>query len=671
MADRKDVLPAGGDLFTRAMGKDMSDTPDVDIEAAKNGSEGCETMSGAPDRSDLRALPDQPDPLGALFGILLARTQVDYTDYRQDMAFRRIARRMTVLDIRDYDGYVDYCRANVSEVDALHRNLLVSATRFFRDPDQFDTLGSELRTALENRDLKNHDAGPVRVWVVGCATGEEAYSIAVTLAEILGGIDELAKRNVQIFATDIDRNAVAFARRGVYPIAAAQDIPGALLEKYFTVADTELRVRPELRAITLFSHHNVVRDPPFINVDLISIRNLLIDFTPASREHVLSRLHYAMGQGALLFLGTSETVGEMGAFFEGRRGAEKVFAKRRGMSGELSGDPPDSANPRGRTDAAAAPTSAEAALVAEMSLARTVAPNGMICTRNGNIIEVLGDLSPFMKIRAGASTALNLRMLIEPLRVEASSLIAVAMRNMSRCSGRWHAVSLPTGNRVRLQVFPYTPTRGGESHCLIAIDAGFEEEQDVSVKDMRDEEQRASAWRMEHDLRATRDALQHNMKELQSANNQLLTVNEELRTRAAKHRAQARTLEAVQEDLGIGFFSWDVENDTPRWNKRMFEILGYDAGTHIPSVESLLCRVDRDARDRVSTAFRRALEHGEAFAVTMPVTKADGSVTECACKGHVRRRADRKVSQVFGSLRRIKSSDGAFGVAQTLASGLS
>jgi len=433
-----------------------------------------------------------------------------------------------------------------------------------------------------------------------------------------------------------------------------------LLEKYFAVGDTELSVRPELRAITLFSHHNVVRDPPFVDVDLVSIRNLLIDFTPALQEHVLSRMHYAMGKGALLFLGTSETVGEMGVFFKGRRGAEKVFVKRRGMSGDLSVDPPDSANQRGRTDAAAAPTSAEAALVAEMSLARTVAPNGMICTRNGNIIEVLGDLSPFMKIRAGASTALNLRMLIEPLRIEASSLIAVATRNMSRCAGRWHAVSLPTGNRVRLQVFPYTPTRGGETHCLIAIDARFDEEQDVIVKNMRDEEHRA-----------THDALQHSITELQSANKELMTVNEELQTRATKHRAQARALEAVQEDLGIGFFSLDVENNTPRWNKRMFEILGYDAQTHIPSLDSLLCRVDRDARDRVSTAFRRALEHGETFAVTMPVTKADGSVTECVCKGHVRRRADRKVSQVFGSLWRIRTPDDGFGIAQTLASGSS
>ena len=186
------------------------------------------------DFDGLRALQDNPNPLNELFGILLARTQVDFADYKENTVNRRIARRMTALDIDDYDGYVDYCRTNVSEVDALHRYLLISVTRFFRDPEQFDTLETELRNSLENR-----GDGPIRVWVVGCATGEEAYSIAITLAEILGGIHELAKQNVQIFATDIDQNAIEIARRGVYPIAAAQDVTPDLLEGYFDVGEPE------------------------------------------------------------------------------------------------------------------------------------------------------------------------------------------------------------------------------------------------------------------------------------------------------------------------------------------------------------------------------------------------------------------------------------------------
>ncbi len=875
------------------------------------------------DFDGLRALQDHPNPLGELFGILLARTQVDFTDYKENTLNRRIARRMTALDIDDYDGYVDYCRTNVSEVDALHRYLLISVTRFFRDPDQFEKLETELRLSMKERG----DA-PVRVWVVGCATGEEAYSIAITLAEIMGGIHALARNHVQVFATDIDQNAVEVARRGVYPISAAQDIPPKLLNEYFVVGETDIKVRPELRAVTLFSYHNVFQDPPFINVHLVSIRNLLIYFNQALQERVLSRLHYAMGKGALLFLGTSETVGEMGVFFEGRQGADKVFVKRRGMSGELTVDPGNRIyHRRQRATGSGAPGAGTAAenAQAEMSLARIVAPNGMICTKNGNIIEVLGDLTPFMQIRAGASTALNLKMLIEPLRTEASSLIAVALRNQSRRSGRWHSVSLAVGNRVRLQVFPYTSTQRGETHCLVGIDAKFEDERDVPLEDITEEEHRAHVERMEQEIRATQDALQQTIEELQTANEELqsaneelqstneefqatneeletsneelqssneelMTVNEELQISSAERQALASELEAtmtsapyavalvdqalmvrrlsrvaldmfglddipptgihlsqcnlpvgfpalapiantvlrvqenrrlpilsrgkyyalvmspvhdqhrkliglsitvtqydsepmsrivrmmseishvahwsynldtselfwspemftiygrpgsgtmptwdealnmihpkdraravqltdklideggsaeydmcvfaaaghivpisgkttliraangdpaqligviwdnaqeternirlaslesVQEALGIGFFLFDVENNSPRWNRSMYDILGYDPSKHTPSVESLLERIRSDERGAASGRFQAALERGETFEMTLNILRPDGASVVCECTGKVRHRFDDKVSHIFGSLRKV------------------
>ncbi|MEO1364130.1 MAG: chemotaxis protein CheB, partial [Pseudomonadota bacterium] len=209
----------------------------------------------------LRDLMDTPSPLGDLFGILLARTQVDFRDYKENTLNRRVARRMTALGIDSYDAYVDYCRSNADEVDALHRDLLISVTRFFRDPHQFHHLKSELKETFASR-----PTGPIRIWIVGCATGEEAYSVAIIIAELLGGISALAKRNVQVFATDIDQRAIEVARRGVYPITAAGDVPAELLPDYFVVGETDITVRPELRAVTLFSHHNVFQDPPFINV---------------------------------------------------------------------------------------------------------------------------------------------------------------------------------------------------------------------------------------------------------------------------------------------------------------------------------------------------------------------------------------------------------------------
>ncbi|MBY6140028.1 PAS domain-containing protein [Leisingera daeponensis] len=495
----------------------------------------------------LRPHTDGQGKLSELFGILLARTQVDFANYKENTLNRRVARRMTALAIDDYQTYVDYCRSNVDEVDALHRDLLISVTRFFRDPEQFRKLNEQLE-----RQLANHGSGPLRIWVVGCATGEEAYSIAILVAELLGGLQALTKSSVQIFATDIDQNAIEVARKGIYPISAAQDIPASYLQKYFTVGENDIAVRQELRNVTLFSRHNVIQDPPFINVNLITIRNVLIYFNLALQERVLTRLHYSMAPGGLLFLGTSETVGEMGIYFEARHGADKIFGKRRGMSGELTVTPavPSASYLQSRklTNSAAQAATEEAAQ-ADLSLARSVAPNGLICTRNGNIIEILGDISVYSEIRAGMSTSLNVKILIEPLRSEAASLIAVAIRNEARRDGRWHKLSLPTGNRVQLQAFPFYHQKGGEAHCLLAINSRFEEHKEISLDEISDQDQRDYVERMELEIRSTQEALQQTIEELQTANEELQSSNEELQSTNEEFQATNEELETSNEEL--------------------------------------------------------------------------------------------------------------------------
>ncbi|WP_264211953.1 chemotaxis protein CheB [Leisingera thetidis] len=495
----------------------------------------------------LRPAADEPSKLSELFGILLARTQVDFANYKENTLNRRIARRMSALGIDDYEKYVDYCRSSVDEVDALHRDLLISVTRFFRDPEQFRKLNEQLEKLLSER-----GPGPIRVWVAGCATGEEAYSIAILIADILGGIHALTKNNVQVIATDIDQNAIEVGRKGIYPIAAAQDIPPNYLKEYFVVGEGDITVRQELRNVTLFSRHNVFQDPPFINVNLITIRNVLIYFNLALQERVLTRLHYSLAAGGLLFLGTSESVGEISIYFEARQGADKIFGKRRGISGELSVFPGTQGNAYLRSLSrrmSAAQTATEQAAQADLSLARAVAPNGMICTRNGDIIEVLGDISVYSEIRAGMSTSLNVKMLIDPLRTEASSLIAVAIRNEERRDGRWHDVSLPTGNRVQLQAFPFFNHKGGEMHCLLSITSRFEEQKEINFDVASNRGQRDYVERMELEIRSTQEALQQTIEELQTANEELQSANEELQSTNEEFQATNEELETSNEEL--------------------------------------------------------------------------------------------------------------------------
>lgn len=490
---------------------------------------------------------ENANPMSELFSILQARTQVNFSEYKHNTLNRRIARRMDALGVETYEQYLDICRTEVDEVDALHRDLLISVTRFFRDPDQFEKLRNELDRMIEGR-----RPGPIRIWVVGCATGEEAYSIAVTVVDILGGIKALEYSSVQIFATDIDKRAIEVARKGVYPITAAQDIPAEYLESYFITKDDVLTVRPEIRALTMFSHHNVFQDPPFVNLDLVSMRNILIYFNIALQERVLSRVHYALASEGLLFLGTSESVGEMNLFFDARNGMDRIFCKRRGVSGDPSAQPglrvfnaarPSHAHQKSMQDANK--TFADM----DMALARVVAPNGFICTNTGNIIEVLGDINAHIEIRPGAATSLNVRMLREPLKSEVLSMVSIAIRNKKRRDGRWHTVSLPMGNRLQMQVFPFESRDGGEVHCVVAINTKFEEELDVQSSDISNAKQRAYVERMEQEIRSTQDALQQTIEELQTTNEVLQLSNEELQSTNEEFQATNEELETSNEEL--------------------------------------------------------------------------------------------------------------------------
>lgn len=207
----------------------------------------------------------------------------------------------------------------------------------------------------------------------------------------MGGLNKLKKSRVQTFATDIDDRALEVARRGCYPITAAADIPEQFLKKYFKVHDERLEVLPELRYITLFSLHNLFHDPPFLNVDFVSIRNVMIYFNAGLQNQVLHRIHYALNCAGMLFLGTSETVGNMESLFEMRAGG--------------------------------------------------LAPNSFVVTRGGEMVRVFGDISHLTQLTENAPLWIGIRNLLKPLAYEIQGLIATAMKIKERRVGRWHDVA--------------------------------------------------------------------------------------------------------------------------------------------------------------------------------------------------------------------------------------
>ena len=499
------------------------------------------------DLDAVRPLVDGPNRLSELFQILLARTNIDFSDYKENTLFRRLQRRMLAIGIEDYEDYLGYCRKNASEVDALQKDFLISVTRFFRDPNQF----ADLRRRLAERVAASQDSS-FRAWVVGCATGEEAYSIAIEIAEAYGGIEHLARENIQIFATDVDQAAVELARKGVYPIAAAQDIPPEYLTRYFDVHQNEIVVRRELRAATLFSRHNVIQDAPFINVDLASIRNVLIYFNNMLQERVLARLHYALAPDGLLFLGTSESVGDMSAYFEAGRSNEKVFSKR-AANVEMSPQRFLLDHRLRRTNTVVKsrqePSGGDLKSTSYLTLAKSVAPNGFLANKDGKIIEVLGEISSFLQIRSGSANFLNVDMLIDPLRSEVPSLISLALRHETRRDGMWHDVNLPSGNRIQAQVFPFQLREDREMECLVAINTRQEDDSPSDQMEMGAAEQRAYVKRIENEVRRTQEALQQTVEELQTSNEELQALNEELQSTNEEFQATNEELETANEEL--------------------------------------------------------------------------------------------------------------------------
>ena len=251
--------------------------------------------------------------------VVRSHSGIDFTDYRSSTILRRLSRRMNLLHLPDLDAYLELLNSDPGEIDRLVRELLIGVTSFFRDPPVWEALKGPIEKLVAS---KEHNAS-VRVWVPGCSSGEEAYSIGVLFAEAMR---KLAKRvKLQIFASDLDNDALVTGRRGVYPTVVAEQIKPGILRRYFVPAGSEFSVRQEVREMIVFSRHNIIQDPPFSKLDLISCRNLFIYFTPDLQRRILERFHYALNSGGLLLLGRSEAIGELSELFDLQDRSNKIF----------------------------------------------------------------------------------------------------------------------------------------------------------------------------------------------------------------------------------------------------------------------------------------------------------------------------------------------------------
>jgi two-component system, chemotaxis family, CheB/CheR fusion protein len=547
-------------------------------------------------RAPRTSAPDDDKSLKRIFTLLLARSKRDFSQYKRNTVIRRVERRMAVHQIASQDDYIRYIEENPAEVDALFRDLLIGVTSFFRDTEAFETL----ETIVMPRILPGGaDRDPIRVWVPGCSTGEEAYSIAILLQERLETLKESVR--AQIFATDIDANAIAEARGGVYPSSIATDVSPERLARFFTSVpgrDT-YRVRKSIRDMVAFAEHDVIRDPPFSRLDLVSCRNMLIYMGSELQRKVIPKFHYALNPGGLLFLGSSESVGEHLEMFSTVDQKAKVFARREHAGAALraaatSVAPRGSGAPVARVPVA---TAAGGRLhlreLTEGALLEHHRSAAVLVTSPGEILYLHGRTGKYLEPASGEAGMNILKMAREGLRQPLTTLLRAVAANREPASQSGLQVRT-NGDfvAVRVTVRPVsadaTTTPHRELFCVILEETDVTESRQVGSAtttepggDVRLEELKRELEAKEHYLATANRELEISNEELTSANEELQSLNEEMQSTNEELETSKEELQSVNEELATVNNELQVRvADLTRTNNDMNNLLaGTDIGT--------------------------------------------------------------------------------------------
>jgi len=508
--------------------------------------------------------------------LLRDKTGHDFSQYKESTLLRRIERRMALHQIEQQGDYVLYLQQDQEEAQALFRDLLIGVTNFFRDPEAFAALQEQVIPRLF---ADKPTGAAVRVWVCGCSTGEEAYSIAILLHEYQETLQQTYR--VQVFATDLDARAIAQARLGVYPASIAADLSAERLGRYFFQVgqDGAYRVQKVVRDLLVFSEHDLIKDPPFSRLDLISCRNLLIYMNADLQGKVLPLFHYALMPAGALFLGTSETVGDSLLRFPVLNQKWKIYLRQ----GADRGTPAQTLNtflPPARMirGPAAGPTPeerrdppADPGTLTEQTLVRHYAPIGILINTRGEILHIHGRTGQYLEPAPGDAAMNILAMAREGLRRPLTSALhrAVAHQEVVRFPG----LSVRTnGDRVTvdLTVRPAESPRSGipltELFLVVRepVAAAVAPARDAGagaplvgaslpgallMADADAAEPAAHIAMLEQELRSKEEYLQSTLEEMETANEELTSTNEEMQSINEELQSTNEELETSKEEL--------------------------------------------------------------------------------------------------------------------------
>ena len=524
-------------------------------------------------------------------------TGVDFSQYKESTLLRQVHRRMAVNGIQAMDEYMQLLSSNASESHALMQNLLVTVTSFFRDPDGFEALEAHLKMQLALAVL----SGPYRVWVPGCATGEEAYSIGMLLSKVMGHPENLSQM-LKIFATDLDEQSLAIARKAKYPTSAVAPIPEDLRKRFVLGLDgeDECEIHKNLRSCLVFARHNVCEDPPFPDVNLVSCRNLLIYFTPNLQQRVIDLLGFSLQPGGILFLGSSESLAHPSGFRvlnPLHRLYERTEQERKRLR------LPTGSSPRTTSFERPAMSLAKQSDLLPVQhiqlievLIRVLGKPCLVLDQNHLLVEVIGDVSSYCRMPEGRLTGAAISFLRDELQSEARALLLLVKAGNSPVRSNCLRLS-DFASLLRLEAMPI---QVGEQD-LIVLSFIEEAEQDPSPSSSLEPMDRHSIFtleieRLEHELLSSQDTLRRSLLNLEQANEELEASSEELQASSEELQSSNEELEASNEELQAANDELALLNQQLRIRSDELERLNRDLENIQRSFNQGMVIVDEDLR---------------------------------------------------------------------------
>ncbi|MBE9599053.1 CheR family methyltransferase [Pedobacter sp. MC2016-24] len=484
-----------------------------------------------------------------LLTILRVRRGVDFTYYKPSTLKRRIVRRMALNDQQSPADYLGYLRENKSEQDALYNDMLISVTHFFRDPASFEMLYDNILPALMQQKDGNE---PLRIWIAGCATGEEAYSMAICLQEQLG--DKTAAMKIQIFATDISETAIAKARTGLYRPTDLEGLSISRLDQFFTRIDGSFQVNKAIRDMCVFAHHNLLKDPPFSRVDLISCRNVLIYLEPVLQKRALTTFHYSLTEQGFLMLGKSESIGKNTDLFAAYNNSTKIF-RRNGTRGRFMQVTSVGSEQNFKTLDQPIPKKtgkADIYKIADELILSNYTPAGVLVDEQFDIIQFRGVTDQWLSLSPGKASLNLLKMARIGLTFELRNLLHQVKKTNGPAKKEGIVFTInEKQDYVDIEVSPLNDA--GDTHYLVLFKKGmipglekiFTASGDHKLPDPRD----LRISQLENELLQSRTDMTAITEEQEAINEELISVNQELLSGSEELQSLNEELETSKEEL--------------------------------------------------------------------------------------------------------------------------